>query len=84
MNEQELANIQTSIAQLTSHALSLHYRIQAVIDFVDKKGGLSGASTGTINAYTALAQIHGLINNQAVVQGDYLATLTQNITAPQY
>jgi len=84
MNEQELANVQASIKQLTEQVLSAYYRSKATIDFVNKKGGLAGATTQSINAYNALVQIVALIDNQATAQGDYLATLTQNLTSPQY
>jgi hypothetical protein len=84
MNETELQNVQASIQQLTAQALSLYYRVQTVMDFVDKKGGLGGASDSAINAYNALSAIHDLVNNQVVAQGDYLSTLTQNTNTPQY
>lgn len=84
MTEQELANVQTSIYQLTQQVLSAYYRSQAIIDFVTKKGGLAGATITSVNAYNALVQVVALIDNQATAQGDYLATLTQNLTSPQY
>lgn len=84
MTEQELANVQASIRQLTEQALSAYYRSKATIDFVNKKGGLAGATAQAINAYNALVQVVALIDNQATSQGDYLETLTQNLTSPLY
>lgn len=71
------------ISDLGSQALVLYYRCKALIDFVNKNGGLGGANTQTINAYNALLQVANLIDNQSVIEGDYLATLTQNLKEPQ-
>lgn len=84
MTEQELANVTSAIQTLTQQALSLYYRAKATIDFVNKKGGLAGASQATIDAYNASLAIVTLIDNGVPSQGDYLATLTGNVTSPQF
>jgi CRISPR/Cas system-associated endonuclease Cas1 len=81
---QEIANAETGILQVTQQLLSAYLRAKAIIIFVDKKGGLAGASPAFINAYNAQAQFVALLENQATVQGDYLATLTQATTHPQF
>ena len=84
MTEQELNNVASSIQTLTQQALSLYYRSKATIDFVNKKGGLAGATQATIDAYNASVAIVTLIENGAPAQGDYLGTLTANVTSPQF
>jgi len=84
MTIEEIANIEQAINQLTQHALSLYYRTNATIDFVNKKGGLAGASAETINAYNALAQFVLLIGGNATTPADYLGTLTQAVSSPQF
>lgn len=83
MDVEKLAKTTEVIASLTSQTLTLYYRAKALIDFVNKNGGLGGANTQTINAYNALLQVANLIDNQSVIEGDYLATLTQNLKEPQ-
>jgi len=85
MTIEEIANIEQAINQLTQHALSLYYRTNATVDFVNKKGGLAGASAETINAYNALAQFVLLIGGKVTTTpADYLGTLTQAVSSPQF
>ena len=84
MTPEEIANTEQAVLQVTTQLLSAYYRAKALIDFVNKKGGLAGASTSTSNAYNAQVQFVALLDNQANAQGDYLATLIQATDHPQF
>lgn len=84
MNKQQLANATSAISTVTQQLLSAHLRATQIRIFVDKNGGLAGATDQTINAYNAMLQFIALLENEAVVQNDYLGTLTQNVNSPQF
>lgn len=84
MTVQQLANATSAISTVTQQLLSAHLRAVQTRIFVDKLGGLAGASDQTVNAYNAMLQFIALLENEVTVQGDYLGTLTQNVNSPQF